>query len=96
VKNDVTDEEKLNGTIILDKAEDSRTITLVSLNPQVQFRPSSANNEIVIDTSDLVNENASDRQKIAQQRIENVLRQITTDFKFGTTTTDLPDLQEPI
>ena len=41
----------------------------------------------------MVNENASDRQKIAQQRIENVLRQITTDFKFGPSTTERPDLQ---
>ena len=93
VKNDIPDDSKFNGSIILDKEDETNTITLVSLNPQVQFKPNSSNNEIVIDTSDLVNENASDRQKIAQQRIENVLRQITTDFKFGPSTTESPELQ---
>ena len=93
VKNDIPENAKLNGTIILDKVEDTNTITLVSLNPQVQFQPNSDTNEIVIDTSDLINENPSDRQKIAQQRIENVLRQITTDFQFGLSSTEKPDLQ---
>jgi hypothetical protein len=93
VKNDTPEDSKLNGTIILDKIEDTNTITLVSLNPQVQFRSNIDTNEIVIDTSDLINENASDRQKITQQRIENVLRQITTDFQFGPSSTAKPDLQ---
>jgi len=90
VKNDVAEDEQLNGSIILDKEEDTNTITLVSLNPQVQFKPSDSN-QIEIDTSDLVNENPSDRQKIAQQRIENVLRQITTDFQFGPNSTLKPE-----
>lgn len=82
VQNNLTQTVDENVPIILDKPDDEvNAIVLTSLTPQIQFKPMDQN-EIVIDTSDLARESNSDRQKITQKRIENVLRQITGDFHF--------------